>query len=129
MAVKVEKEGFSELEDMLSDYLKKTNDQEISNVLKTGAEEFKDDLLRLASPRSRINKGSYTHLLDTFAVKQEDVGWLVGWGKYYGPILEHGWSGAGSGKTSHHSAIKHLKPTFNSNKEKYYKDMVNKFHS
>lgn len=126
MTVKLEEEGFSEMQDMLSDYLDEMDDQGISDTLKVGAEDFKDDLLKLPSPRSRINSAGHSHMLDTFAVKAEDTGWLVGWGKYYGPILEHGWNGAGRNHKSSHSAISHFKPTFNSNKEKYYKDMISK---
>lgn len=118
--------GFDELDKELSQYLDSLEDSKITDTLKTGAEEFKADLGKLASPRSRINKGGYTHILDTFAIKQEDTGWLVGWGKYYGPILEHGWKNAGSGKTSSHSAIPHFRSCFDQNKEKYYKDMIAK---
>lgn len=118
--------GFDELDKELSQYLDNLEDSKIADTLKTGAEEFKADLGKLASPRSRINKGGYTHILDTFAIKQEDTGWLVGWGKYYGPILEHGWKNAGSGKTSSHSAIPHFRSCFDQNKDKYYKDMIAK---
>lgn len=118
--------GFDEFDRELSQYLDKLEDSKVTDVLKTGAEEFKADLGKLASPRSRINKGGYTHILDAFAIKQEDTGWLVGWGKYYGPILEHGWKNAGSGKSSSHSAIPHFHSCFDQNKEKYYKDMIAK---
>lgn len=40
----------------------------------------------------------------------------VGWGKYYGPMLEHG--------TKKMSAKAHLKPLFEQNKERYYKKMI-----
>ena len=40
----------------------------------------------------------------------------VGWGKYYGPMLEHG--------TRKMAARAHLKPLFERNKEKYYKKMT-----
>lgn len=119
-------EGFLDLEEELSDYLKALDDQEISQTLKTGADEFKNDLGKLPKPRSRINTGSHTHILDTFATKQEDTGWLVGWGKYYGPILEHGWKNAGSGKTSSHGSMAHFYSCFKQNREKYYKDMISK---
>lgn len=122
--LKIEYEAYDEFEKMISDYAEKATDQQVTEVLKIGAEEFRDDLLKLSSPRSGINKGSYTHLLDTFAIKQEGTGWLVGWGKYYGPIIENGWGGAGRGHKSSHSAIPHFRPTFRKNKEKYYKDMV-----
>lgn len=40
----------------------------------------------------------------------------MGWGKYYGPMLEHG--------TKKMSAKAHLKPLFEQNKERYYKKMI-----
>ena len=40
----------------------------------------------------------------------------VGWGKYYGPMLEHG--------TRKMAVRAHLKPLFEQNKEKYYKKMT-----
>ena len=45
-----------------------------------------------------------------------DSGIKVGWGKYYGPMLEHG--------TRKMAARVHLKPLFERNKEKYYKKMA-----
>lgn len=129
MGVQIDEQEYGEFEDELAGYLDKVDDQQITDVLKIGAQEFKDDLSKLAAPRSRINKGSYTHMLDRFAIRQEGVGWLVGWGKYYGPILEHGWKNAGSGRTSSHSAISHFKPVFRANEEKYYKDMIAFFHN
>ena len=126
MPVYVEKSGYDDLEKELEDMMKEMDDESITNTLKTGAEEFRDDLLKLPSPRSRINAAGHTHLLDTFATKQEGTGWLVGWGRYYGPIIEHGWSGAGKSHKSKHSAIPHFHPTFARNKEKYYNDMISK---
>lgn len=120
--------GFQDLEDELKEYLAGTDDAKITETLKIGAEEFKADLGKLASPRSRINKGGYTHILDTFAVRQEDTGWLVGWGKYYGPILESGWKNAGTGHSSSHAAIPHFRNCFNQNRDRYYKDMIANVH-
>lgn len=127
MSVYIDNQGFLDLEEELSGYLDKVSNQGVSDILKIGADEFRDDLLRLPSPRSKINSSGHSHLLDTFATKAEDTGWLVGWGKYYGPIIEHGWNGAGRNHKSSHSAIPHFKPTFNSNREKYYKDMIEQF--
>lgn len=57
----------------------------------------------------------YTHLLDTvtYEIQKDDV--VVGWGKYYGPMVENG--------TVKMQGTTHLRPTFERNKEKYYKDM------
>lgn len=58
----------------------------------------------------------YTHLVDSFSYKRDKTGIDVGWGKYYGPMLEHG--------TKKMSAKAHLKPLFEQNKERYYKKMI-----
>ena len=75
-----------------------------------------NDLLRLPKPRSQITKAGYTHIVSTFASERTDSGIKVGWGKYYGPMLEHG--------TRKMAARAHLKPLFERNKEKYYKKMT-----
>ena len=49
-------------------------------------------------------------------MKREKSGIEVGWGKYYGPMLEHG--------TRKMAAREHLKPLFERNKEKYYRKMT-----
>lgn len=121
--------GFDEFDDELQKYMDKADDAAVSAVLKVGAEEFRTDLLRLPSPRSSLNIAGHTHLVDTFAIRQEKNDWLVGWGKYYGPIVEHGWHGAGRFHKSSHGAIPHFKPTFAQNRDRYYQDMKKKFES
>ena len=44
----------------------------------------------------------------------------VGWGKYYGRMVEEG--------TKLTMAQPHLVPTFESNKEKYYQKILNEMH-
>ena len=74
------------------------------------------DSLRLPKPRRKVTAPGYTHLVDSFSYKRDKTGIDVGWGKYYGPMLEHG--------TKKMSAKAHLKPLFEQNKERYYKKMI-----
>ena len=109
--------GFEEMEKELSEYAEQASPEEVSNVLKIGADAFTKDLLALPKPRSRIAAPGYTHLIDTFSDKEDPMkpgAWIVGWGKYYGPILEAG-------------RYPHLKNCWETNKEKYYKLMQGKF--
>ena len=92
------------------------SDDKALDAVEVGAEEFVKDLLRLPKPRSQINKPGYTHIVNTFAAERIDKSIKVGWGKYYGPMLEHG--------TRKMAARAHLKPLFERNKEKYYKKMA-----
>lgn len=74
-----------------------------------GAREFVSDLRKLPKPRSKISKAGYTHIVDTFSMKREKSGIEVGWGKYYGPMLEHG--------TRKMAAREHLKPLLKETKK------------
>lgn len=109
-------EGLAELEETFKDLIKRADD--MMSVLQEGADAFVADLKKLPAPRSSINKSGYTHLLDTFTSKQEKDQVLVGWGKYYGPIVE-----GGSVKMR---ARPHFKSTFKRNAAKYYKIMNDK---
>lgn len=86
------------------------------DAIEEGAKEFVNDLLRLPKPRRKVTAPGYTHLVDSFSYKRDKTGIDVGWGKYYGPMLEHG--------TQKMSAKAHLKPLFEQKKEKYYKKMI-----
>lgn len=108
--------AFAELEDTFSDLIKASDD--IPGVLQVAADAFIKDLKALPSPRSDISAAGYTHMLDSFATKKQGESVLIGWGKYYGPILENG-----SKKMRPH---RHFRPTWDRNKEKYYKLMTNK---
>lgn len=108
--------GFEELEDILSGYLKSADNA--IKILEVGAAELVNNVRRLPSPRSRINAGGYTHLLDTISYKKVGDEIEVGWGKYYGPMVEKG--------TVKMRARSHLAPTYQMNKEKYYKKMIEK---
>lgn len=87
-------------------------------ALIAGADAFVTDLLKLTKPISQIRKSGYTHLIETFDYEARGKEVVVGWGKYYGRMVENG--------TSKMAARRHLKPVFDKNKEKYYKIMLTK---
>lgn len=103
----------------LQEILAKMDDDNVVKVLKKGADALTQDLLKLPKPRSRIKATGYTHMIDTFADKVNGKEVEVGWGKYYGPMVEHG--------TVKMSAQPHLTPAYNRNADKYYKIMINNF--
>lgn len=105
-----------ELEALFSDYMDKADN--VVEILQTGADAFVSDLKHLPSPRSKINKAGYTHLIDSFASQQEKDQVLIGWGKYYGPMVEGG--------TKKMAARPHMKPLWKRNANKYYKIMIDK---
>lgn len=108
--------GFQDLADVIEGYIK--NVENPTEILLSGAKEFVNDLLKLSKPMSRIRKSGYTHLIDSFAYRKLKSEVEVGWGKYYGPMVEHG--------TRNMDANPHVYPLWNKNKEKYYKTMLTK---
>lgn len=108
--------GFEDLCDILENYIDKADNA--IEALEAGAKEFVNDALKLPKPISKIRKAGYTHLVHCFSyqVKKNEV--EAGWGKYYGPMQEHG--------TVNMDANPHLYPLFDRNKEKYYKTMLTK---
>lgn len=109
-------EGFKELEDELKEILGKT--ENVVDVLENGADEFTKDLLKLPKPISKIKKAGYTHLINTFSHRTIKKEVEVGWGKYYGPMVEHG--------TKKMDDVPHMLPLWEKNKERYYKTMIMK---
>lgn len=76
----------------------------------------------MPKPYSKIKASSYAHLIDTFSYNKTQTKEIeVGWGKYYGRMVEEG--------TIKTNASPHLYPTFQKNKEKYYKKMINEIFS
>ena len=107
-------DGFLELAEELEKTIKKVEKPE--KILEIGAREFTKDLKKLPKPISQIRKSGYTHLVNTFSYRQKGKEFEVGWGKYYGPMVENG--------TNKMSARAHLKPCFERNKEKYYDKVI-----
>lgn len=89
-------------------------------ILEIGAKLYTKDLLKLSNPHSRIRKSGYTHLVDSFCYEIEKDEIKVGWGKYYGRMVEEG--------TVLIKPQPHLKPTYEKNKNKYYTEMINEFY-
>lgn len=108
--------GFEDLSSILENYIDKVDN--FVDVLESGAKEFVKDAIKLPKPMSKIRKAGYTHLVHTFSYKVKKNEVEAGWGKYYGPMQEHG--------TVNMDANPHLYPLFNRNKEKYYKTMLTK---
>lgn len=111
--------GFDALEKMLQEFAKKADDNRVLQTMEKGAQAFVEDLLKLPKPKSVVTKSGYTHLIDTFTYRRNKGEIEVGWGKYYGPMVERG--------TKRMSAHPHLSTLWNQNKEKYYKKMLDKF--
>lgn len=108
-------DGLDEFSKMLEEFKKRTEVKNVTKVLEIGAGQLAEDVRALPRPRSQINTPGYTHLLDTMTYKVAGEEVEVGWGKYYGPMVENG--------TAKMNGVEHLRPTFNRNKEKYYKNM------
>lgn len=109
--------GFAELQKELEEILKGLEEPE--KTLEIGAKELVKDLLKLPKPKSQIRSAKYTHLIDTFAWQHSEThkGEVeVGWGKFYGRMVEKG--------TVRSGARPHLEPTFERNKDKYYRKMI-----
>lgn len=109
-------EGFQDLADIIEYYAKGADN--FIDVLEVGAKEFVNDLLKLPKPMSKIRKAGYTHLVRSFAYRKKKDEVEVGWGKYYGPMVEHG--------TKKMDENPHVYPLWDKNKEKYYKTMLTK---
>ncbi len=117
MSSTYEFEGFNDLADIVSKYV--DGAENAIEGIKAGAVEFVNDLLKLPKPMSKIRTAGYTHLVRSFSYRERKEEIEVGWGKYYGPMVEHG---AKQMKTSH----PHVYPLWDKNKEKYYKTMLTK---
>ena len=111
-------DGFQDLANIIEGYIK--NAENPIKILLVGAKEFVKDLLKLPKPISKIRKAGYTHLINTFAYreKKDEVEVEVGWGKYYGSMVEHG--------TKNMDEQPHVYPLWNKKKGKYYKTMLTK---
>ncbi len=106
--------GFNELVEELQDYI--SNVQDPTVILEKGAKSFVNDLLKLTKPYSQIRKSTYTHLISTFTYRKRNNQIEVGWGKYYGPMVEDG--------TKKMREQAHLYPLWQRNKEKYFNQMI-----
>lgn len=109
-------EGFKDLANIIEYYVKGAENALIG--IEEGAKEFVKDVLKLPKPMSKIKKAGYTHLVRSFAYRKKNKEIEAGWGKYYGPMQEHG--------TKNMDANPHVYPLWDKNEKKYYKAMLTK---
>ena len=99
---------------MLEKYEKAVDEKNIADVLMIAGNALAEDVHRLPKPRRR--GAGYTHMLDSVALAQAGKdAVLVSWGRYYGKFVEYG--------TKKMGAQPHLIPTWDQNKDRYYKLM------
>lgn len=106
--------GFEKLQEIVSAYMEAAENSH--DALIATAEALVKDLQKLTRPYSNIRANGYTHLIKTFSYEDRTKDVVVGWGKYYGRMVENG--------TSKMAARRHLEPLFRANQEKYYKIML-----
>ena len=110
---------FDELSKLIEKMADRAKGKKVLEALETGAAQLEKDVRALPKPRSEIRKAGYTHLLDTVTHKTINDEVEVGWGKYYGPMVERG---ARTMKKAH----PHISTTFKNNKKSYYQVMKEK---
>ena len=117
--ISIDSSGFDEFMKELEEYDRKTDHEQVMAMLQTGAELTVEDANKLPKPISRINAPGYTHLVVSFAYRVNGNEVEVGWGKYYGPMVEGG--------TAKMRAQPHLIPMYNRNQDRYIAAMREKF--
>ena len=124
--LKVDDSGLDDFSDLIAQYSEKLSQDKVLDILESGAEELAADGRKLPSPLSKIKAPGYTHLVKTISTKvnrsRREI--EVGWGKYYGPIVEDGAPGR-----QKHRRNAHLIPLYTRNQKKYYELMKKKFES
>lgn len=118
--VKADLQGFDDLADELKQISDSVDDAKVLDAMQKGADELVADVRALPKPRSRIG-GGHTHMLDTVSSQRESNVIQVGWGAYYGKMVENGHR---SRKSKFIAAQPHLTTTWNQNKDKYYQTMI-----
>lgn len=112
-------DGFDELSKLIEKMADRAKGKKVLEALETGAGQLEKDVRALPKPRSEIRTAGYTHLLDTVTHRTVNDEVEVGWGKYYGPMVERG---ARTMKKAH----PHISTTFERNKKSYYQVMIEK---
>lgn len=124
--LKVDDSGLDDFSDLIAQYSEKLSQDKVLDILESGAEELAADGRKLPSPLSKIRTPEYTHLVKTISTKvnrsRREI--EVGWGKYYGPIVENGAPGRQKYRRN-----AHLIPLYTRNQKKYYELMKKKFES
>ena len=124
--LKVDDSGLDDFSDLIAQYSEKLSQDKVLDILESGAEELAADGRKLPSPLSKIRAPGYTHLVKTISTKvnrsRREI--EVGWGKYYGPIVENGAPGRQKYRRN-----AHLITLYTRNQKKYYELMKKKFES
>ncbi len=119
MSVHGDFDGFDEFAKELERYAKNVEEEKVLSVMEEAADMLVEDVRKLPKPRSAVATAGYTHLLDTIQHERKNKEIEVGWGKYYGPMVEH--------KTKFmRKEQPHLEPTFEKNSKRYYEYMTKK---
>ena len=100
----------------LNEILASVTTENILSALMAGAEEMAADARRLPRPRSKVYTAGYTHLVASVHAWKTKSNVKLGWGKYYGPMVENG--------TASMNSQAHLEPLWNRNKTKYQSKMI-----
>ena len=108
-------EGLEKFMDLLKQYEKAADEKHVADVLVIAGNALAEDVHRLPKPRRR--GAGYTHMLDSVvATPSGKDAVLVSWGQFYGKFVEYG--------TKKMDAQPHLIPTWEQNKDRYYKLMT-----
>lgn len=108
-------EGLELFAAMLEKYEKAADEKHVADVLMIAGQSLAEDVQRLPKPRRR--GAGYTHMLDSVvATPSGKDAVLVSWGQFYGKFVEYG--------TKKMGAQPHLIPTWDQNKDRYYKLMT-----
>lgn len=108
-------EGLEKFMDLLQQYEKAADEKHVADVLMIAGQSLSEDVQRLPKPRRR--GAGYTHMLDSVqAAPSGKDAVLVSWGQFYGKFVEYG--------TKKMGAQPHLIPTWDQNKDRYYKLMT-----
>jgi len=116
-------EGLQRLADLLEGYSVNADPANILRAQQAGAEYFCEVMRSKMSPRGR----SREHMLDSIAYEQEpqNTVTVVGWGKFYGRMVESGHRAGGWAKASKTVAANpHMKPEFIKQKDQIISRMV-----
>lgn len=114
-------EGLEDIQQTLLEMAQKVDKEHLKEALYAGAVECASDANKLPKPISRINSPGYTHLLASISARMMEggaTGAEVGWGKFYGRMVEKG--------TRKMAPRAHLIPMFEKNANNYYQKIVDK---
>ena len=104
--------GMNEFQKIIQEYQEKFEQSRIEAAMMDGAEQLARDVRALPKPRSQIRSLDTPSTGHRFGQKRKNGEVEVGWGKYYGPMVEAG--------TLKMNAQPHLRGLFKKDSNKYY---------